>query len=121
MAKPKTDAQRRALHLGLKWLASHLNERGKTMRVVLKPEVEIPWTKDTVKKFLYKPILKAYADKDSTEDMNKQEPGEVWDIMMKFLGEHHGIEYMPWPSKHEIDEHHTAMKLHRENIKNLNK
>ena len=106
--KPKTDAQRRALHLGLTWLANHLNETGKTMRVILKPEVEIPWDTKNVKKFLYKPILEGMTGKKSTEDMDKTEPGQVWDVMFKYLGEHHHVEYVPWPSKTVIDEHNDA-------------
>lgn len=101
--KRKTDKQRGALHVGCGELADHLNAIGKDMRTVLKPEVSIPWTMLTVKEYLFKPILKSYANKDSTEDMDKHEPGQVWDIMMKFLGEHHHVKYMPWPSVTKID------------------
>jgi hypothetical protein len=97
--KLKTEKQRNSLHLGLTWLANHLNEIGKDMRVVLKPTVAIPWTMLSCKEFLYKPILKGYANKDSTEDMDKHEPGQVWDIMMKHLGENHQVEYVPWPDR----------------------
>lgn len=113
--KLKTDKQRSALHLGLNWLANHLNEIGKDMRVVLKPTVSIPWTTLTAKEYLYKPILKGYADKKSTEEMTKPEVGEVWDIMMKFLGENHGVEYIPFPSKTVIDEKSDAIAMSKEN------
>lgn len=95
--KQRTLNQNSALHAGFTAIANVLNETGRDMRAVLKPDVDIPWTCETVKEYLYRPILQAYTGKKSTTEMDKFQPGEVWDIMFKFLGEHHGVEYMPFP------------------------
>lgn len=93
--------QNDAIHLGFQFIADSLNNSGKDMRKVLKPTVDIPWSVKTVKEYLYKPILEAYTAKKSTTEMDKNEPGQVWDIMFKFLGEKHGIEYIEFPHKEE--------------------
>jgi hypothetical protein len=108
--KQRTATQNRSLHLGFTAIANTLNETGRTMRQILKPEVEIPWTTQTVKDFLYRPILEAYTGKKSTTEMDKFQPGEVWDIMFKFLGEHHGVEYMPFPSQTDGEDWETMAR-----------
>jgi len=96
---PRTDQQNRGLHKGFDLLAAALNDAGLDMRVVLKPEICIPWTKDSVKNYLYRPIMQAMYDKRSTTELEKQEePGAVWETMMRFLMEKHHIEYIPFPS-----------------------
>lgn len=107
---PMTDQQRKSIHLGFKFIADQLNEKGQDMKVILKPSVDIWWTKDSVKEYLYKPILKAYTaeKKTSTTEMDKLEPGEVWEIMMKFLGERHGVDYIPFPSDPTKDQNYQS-------------
>lgn len=55
----RTGQQNRAAHKGFEILADALNASGKDMRVVLKPEINIPWTKASVKEYLFKPIMRA--------------------------------------------------------------
>lgn len=97
--KQRTEQQNKAAHKGFEILADALNASGKDMRVVLKPDINIPWTKNSVKEYLFKPILKAMFGKDHTADMEKNgEIEAVWETMMRFLMEKHYIEYIPFPS-----------------------
>lgn len=95
----RTPTQNNALHLGLKMIADALNDAGLDMRKVLKPEVEIPWTIISVKDHLFRPVMKTMFSKESTKDLNKLgEIEQVWDTVMRFLGQNHGVEYIPFPN-----------------------
>lgn len=96
----RTSQQNRALHLALSQLATVLNDAGLSMRVLLKPEVSIDWTTESVKDHLFRPFMKAITGKDSTTKLTKTggEIEKVWDTLMRELGEKHGIEYIPFPS-----------------------
>lgn len=96
----RSGAQNNALHKGFSLIADALNQAGLDMRAVLKPEVEIPWDTHSVKEYLYKPIMRLKTGKESTTELEKTsgEISEIWDIMMRFLGEHHHIDYIPFPS-----------------------
>lgn len=103
MAK-RTSQQNKALHKGFELVAKTLNDAGLDMRAVLKPEIDIPWTKDSVKKYLYKSILALMYDKEHTAEMDKlEEPSQVWETMMRFLMEKHHIDYIPFPHDPEKD------------------
>jgi len=96
----RTSQQNRSIHKGFELLADALNAAGKNMRVVLKPEIDIPWTKDSVKEYLFKPILKAMFLKHHTADLEKiGEIDAVWETMMRFLMEKKYLdEFIPLPS-----------------------
>lgn len=97
--KPRTPAQNNSIHLGCKLIADTLNNAGLDMRKVLKPEIEIPWTTISVKDHLFRPVMKATTSKSSTTELNKLGEIEVvWDTVMRFLGQNHGVEYIPFPS-----------------------
>jgi len=93
-----TGQQRKSLHKYCTMLADALNDAGLDMKKTLKPEVEIPWSCQSVKDHLYKPILKALTSKGSTEDMDNIDPSKVYDILNRFMGEKHGIT-VQWPNK----------------------
>jgi len=95
-----TPSQRRALHLYCDMLAARLNEAGLDMKAVLKPEVDIPWNKMSVKEHLWKPIEKIMVDKDSTEDMTNKEVSEIYEVLNRHLGDKLGVS-VPFPSMEE--------------------
>jgi hypothetical protein len=95
----RTGTQNNALHKGFELLADALNSAGLDMRKVLKQEVNIDWTKDSIKEYLFKPIMELATGKESTTDLAKVgEIEKVWDTMFRFLGEKHGVEYIPFPN-----------------------
>lgn len=97
--REKTPSQRSALHVWLEQLAEVLNEGGFDMKKVLKPEVDIPWTKLSAKQYLYKPVLEAMTGKSSTEEMNTIEPSKVCDVVGRHLAAKFGIVVPPWPTR----------------------
>ncbi len=97
----RSGTQNNALHLGLEFIARELNEKGLDMRKVIKPEIDIPWTTESVKEFLWRPIQKAMTGKKSTTELNKSnEISDIWDVLMRHLGEKFEIEFINFPSQH---------------------
>lgn len=97
----RTDKQNRSLHLLFKLLAEELNESGLDMRKTLKPGVEIPWTGDSVKEFLWRPIQEAQLNKKSTTELTTKEIDAVFDTITRHIGEKFGI-FVPFPSIDEV-------------------
>lgn len=95
--KQRTDIQNRALHKYFELLADELNGAGLEMRKVLKPSVEIPWDKESVKSFLWKPIQFAQIQKDSTTDLTTAEVNKIYETLNRHLGEKLGV-HVPFPS-----------------------
>lgn len=88
----RTLSQNKALHLAFEQLADELNAQGKDMRVLLKPEVAIPWDKDRIKSAIWKPIQKAMFGTESTTLLTTDQVDKVFAIIQKHLGEEHGVE-----------------------------
>ena len=107
-----TGQQRKALHLYFNWVAEAFNDAGLDMRAVLKPEVEIPWNKDTVKEYMWKPIMKLQVNRDSTNDMDTSEVDLVFDTFNRHLARH-GIE-LSFPSAEKRSEFFEAMDMREE-------
>jgi len=100
-AKPKalrTLVQNSSMWLYFRKLADALNDAGWDMRKLLKPEVEIPWNKDTVCEHLWRPIQKPITGKESTKKLETKEVGEVYNVLSKLLAERTGIT-TPFPSQ----------------------
>jgi hypothetical protein len=99
----RTPTQNNALHKGCELIAKALNDAGLDMRKVIKPEIDIPWTTESAKKFLFTPVMEMMTGKKSTTKLAKTgEIEKIWDTLMRFLGEKHHIEYIPFPKKDEV-------------------
>lgn len=97
--RSRTSQQNRALHKDCDIIAEKLNDAGWDMKKVIKKEIDIPWTTESVKKHIYKPILKAMYGKESTKqiDKNSDELEKLHNVIMRELGEKFQIEYHPFP------------------------
>lgn len=84
------------MHLYFEHLAKALNDAGLDMKKTLKPEIDIPWTKDSVKEHLWRPIQKIMVDKQSTEALDTVEPSQIYETLNRHLGEKLGI-HVEWP------------------------
>jgi len=93
----RTITQNKAMYKYFELLAEALNDAGLDMKQVLKPEVDIPWTKDSVKNHLWRPIQQVMMDKESTTEMSTADPGDIYLVLNRHIGEKFGI-YVPWPS-----------------------
>ena len=94
----RTLQQNRSLHLYFTMLADELNQAGYDMRRTLKPGVDIPWTSDLVKQYLWKGIQEAMLGSDSTRELTTKEIDQVYDVLNKHLGETTGVT-VAFPSK----------------------
>lgn len=109
MAEQRTSQQNRALWQFCTLLAGSLNDSGLDMRVVLKPEISIPWTKKSIHDQLWIPIQKAMYGTDSTTFLHKTEQiDQIHKVIMRELGEKFGVEHIPFPSDDEL--HLLALK-----------
>ena len=87
----RTLQQNKALHKFFEMLSLDLNAAGLDMKRTLKPGVDIPWTPTTVKEYLWKPVQDAMLEKDSTTELSTKEVNEVYETLIRHLGEKFGI------------------------------
>lgn len=112
----RTSLQNRALHKDCDIIAEKLNDAGLDMKKVLKQEIEIPWTTESVKEWIFKPIMKAMYNKESTTELGKYsgEIEKIHDVIMRELDEKFGIEYHSFPhdpeKKKQMEEMMAPMK-----------
>ncbi len=111
----RTSQQNKSIHLGCTMIADTLNDAGLDMKKVLKPEINIPWTTESVKEYIFRPIMKAMYQKQSTTELDKvQEIDKIWETIMRFLMEKHHIDYVPFPHDAEKLTENLAPKKHIE-------
>jgi hypothetical protein len=99
--KAKTDAQRNAFHLWLRLLAEELNAAGLDQRVVLaamKEGVERPWTLETAKENLWRPLQQVVVKKALTENLAIDEHNDIYNILHRWLSER-GWPCPAWPDR----------------------
>lgn len=100
--KSITIKQRKALHVYFGLLADALNSSGLDMKKVLKPEIDIPWSKLTIKEYIWRPVMKAQVIKQSITELNTDEVGKIWETINRHLGEKFGI-HEPFPTIEQIE------------------
>ena len=91
MKKQRTLRQNRALHLFFTLVADSLNEKGFDMRKTLKEDIEINWTPENVKEYLWKPVQKTLLVKKSTTELTTDEIDKVYEVLTRYLAEKTGI------------------------------
>lgn len=89
----RTLTQNNSMHLLFEHIAKTLNDAGLDMKKTLKPEVDIPWSKETVKEYIWRPIMKVQLRKDSTTKLTTKEVDEVFNTINKHFGEKFGINF----------------------------
>ena len=97
MAK-RTLTQNASLHVAFKLISDSLNEAGLTVDAVMTKGIELDWNEHLVKEILWRMVQKYKFGTTSTTQLEKLgEIEEVYDTIMRTLGERHGIEYIPFP------------------------
>lgn len=89
--KKRTEKQSRSLHLYFEHLASELNHAGLDMRKTLKPAVEIPWSAQTVKEYIWRPIMQAQLGKRSTTELETTDIDLVFNTITRHLANRFGL------------------------------
>ena len=95
-ARTRTARQNRALHVYLRLLGEALNSAGLDQRKILKPDFPIPWTTHSTKENLFKPIMKAMFDIESTTKLERVQVSQVYDVLNRSFSEKYGIS-IPFP------------------------
>lgn len=95
----RTLKQNNSLHKYFELLSDEMNNAGFDMKSVLK--VDIPWTPENVKKFLWKPIQKIYIGHDKTSRLKTDEVSKVYEVLNRLIGEKFYI-YVPFPNIEEL-------------------
>lgn len=96
-SKTRTSKQNNALHKFLQDLADTLNEAGLDMKTVLKPEVDIPWSQNSAKEFLWRPIQQVMTGKDSTTEPTTKDYLAIQETLIRHLSSKFGVS-VDWPS-----------------------
>ena len=105
--KQRTLLQNRALHKYFALLAEELNVAGLDMKRTLKPEIDIAWTTESVKEYLWRPVQKAQLNKESTTKITTKDIDIIFDTINKHLGEKFGL-HIYFPSiESQMDELRT--------------
>ena len=97
----RTNQQNRALHLYFTHLAERLNEAGLDMRVFIREGIDIPWTGENIKEYIWKPVMKKYLNIESTTEMKTTEIDKIYDIINREMAGR-GIDYVPFPSNEQL-------------------
>ena len=92
----RTARQNRALHVYLRLLGEALNDAGLDQRKVLKRNFPIPWTTHSTKENLFKPIMQAMFEIESTTKLERVQVSQVYDVLNRSLSEKYGIS-IPFP------------------------
>lgn len=96
----RTGLQNRALHKYFSLLAEALNDAGLDMKTVLKPEIDIPWTMESVKNHLWRPIQVIMQDKESTTELTTADPQDIYLVLSRHISEKFGVD-VGWPSRRD--------------------
>lgn len=108
----RSPAQNNALHLYFEQLAGLLNSAGLDMRSVIRPEIEMEWTKYSVKTYLWKPLMAKMFGLKSVRDLTGEQISSVYENLNRIISERCGIS-VPFPSldsKEAIEELEQDLK-----------
>ena len=95
----RTITQNAALHKYFELLAKELNDAGYDVGTTIK--VPVDFTKDTVKKYMAKPVMTAlHPDIEHTSDLDTTQISELYEHLNRLTAEKFGVS-VPWPSYDE--------------------
>jgi hypothetical protein len=103
--KQRSLTENRCLHLYCTQLADALNDAGLDFRQTIKDGVDVPWTPELAKDYLWRPIQKAITGKDSTTKPERGQYGEIYDVLNRHISGKMGV-YVAWPSKESMNHEH---------------
>ena len=83
--KTRTSQQNRALWLYFTILAYELNQRGLDMKTIIREEVEIEWTKDSICQYLWRPLQKTMFGEISTRKLTTEQINQIYDNLNRII------------------------------------
>ena len=95
----RTLQQNKALHKWLRMVSDTLNDAGLDMKTVLKPEVDIAWTPEMAKEYLWRPIQRVMTGEESTADAITTDYDQIRLTITRHLGAKLGVTLPDWPDR----------------------
>lgn len=98
--KQRTNKQNAALHKYFELLGKALNDAGWDMKSLLKEDkykADVPWTKTSVKEYLWRPIQIAMQSNNSTAEASTSDYSEVYRALDRWSSQNLGV-HVEWPS-----------------------
>ena len=95
----RTLPQNSSIHVYFRALAEELNNAGYDVRTTIK--VPVNFTEEIVKNEMFRPIIKAMFDTDSTKKLSTVQIQEAYEVFNKFTAEKFGIS-IDWPHREEL-------------------
>ena len=89
--KQRTGRQNNALQKYCELLAVAFNDAGMDMRAVLREDIDIPWGKATVREHIWRPIMLAKTQKESTTQLTREEVTQIYEIINRHTSSKFGI------------------------------
>ena len=99
-----TNRQTKALHLWFEWLAKELNNAGWDTRKTLRQDIDIPWTAESIKRNIWKPLQKAKYDTTSIRQLKREQIDEILKVIIREIGTRTKIDVPPFPSQDLLQE-----------------
>ena len=59
----------------------------------------MPWTEESVKANIWKPVYKAMTHKESTTEASRTDYNAEYTALCKWFGQEFGIQLPPWPDR----------------------
>ena len=103
MSDQRTSQQRKSLELWCRLLSHHLNAAGLDQRKMLKPSIEIPWSQESVKSQLFRPVFTAMTGLESTADADPSDYNKVYEVLCRHLSTKLGVTAPAWPDRNRED------------------
>ena len=103
MSETRTPKQSDCLHLWFRQVAATLNESGLDQTVVIKAlesrGIDIPWTEDSFKASIWRPIQQAMIGQESTTKAGTTDYNAEYQGLVKWFGQEFGVVLPPWPDR----------------------
>lgn len=87
----RTYRQNRTIHLLFRRMAEALNDAGFEIRHPMKPDLEIPYSEESVKELLYKPIITSYFKVNRSSELNTEQLSESMEILVDAVNRNTGV------------------------------
>ncbi len=98
----RTPSQQASIEIYCKLLAEALNDAGFEIKKVMEvKQIDIPWTQQTCKELLWKPLQKTYLDKPSTTALTTGEVSQVYEVLNRHIATNFGVS-VPFPCEDSL-------------------
>jgi hypothetical protein len=87
----RTFRQNNALHLLFRNMAKGLNDAGFEIPHPFKPDLEIPYSEESVKELLYKPIITSYFKVNRSSELDSEQLSESMSILVDAVCRNTGV------------------------------